>query len=48
MVKFIIALVVFFSVLFCGIESLMSSSKAADALSSRNAVIECKVEGNCK
>jgi hypothetical protein len=26
----------------------MSSSKAADALSSRNAVIECKVEGNCK
>ena len=48
MVKFIIALVVFFSVLFCGIESVMQSSKAADALNSRSAKIECQVEGNCK
>lgn len=48
MVKFIIALVVFFSVLFCGIESVIQSSKAANAINSRSAVIECNVEGNCK
>lgn len=48
MTKFIIILVVFFSVLFCGIESLMSSSKAADAIKNRNTQIECAVEGNCK
>lgn len=48
MVKFIITLVVLFSVLFCGIESLMQSSKAANAIQNRNAVIECSVEGNCK
>ncbi len=48
MVKFIITLVVLFSVLFCGIESVMQSSKAADAINSRNAKIECQIEGNCK
>lgn len=48
MVKFIIALVVFFSVLFCGINSLMQAAKAENILNSRHAQIECAVDGNCK
>lgn len=48
MTKFIVVLVVFFSVLFCGINSLSQSSKAADVLQNRNAQIECIVDGNCK
>ena len=48
MIKFIIILTVFFSILFCGIESLIKSSKAAYAIQNRYAVIECQVEGNCK
>lgn len=48
MTKFIVVLVVFFSILFCGINSLIQSSKAADVLRNRNAQIECVVDGNCK
>jgi hypothetical protein len=48
MTKFIIILVVFFSVLFCGINSLMQAAKAENILNSRHAQIECSVDGNCK
>lgn len=48
MTKFIVVLVVFFSVLFCGINSLIQSSKAENILSNRHAQIECAVDGNCK
>ena len=48
MVKFITILVVFFSILFCGINSLIQSSKAADVLRNRHAQIECVADGNCK
>lgn len=48
MTKFIVVLVVFFSVLFCGINSLIQSSKAANLIESRNERIECIVDGNCK
>lgn len=48
MTKFITILVVFFSILFCGINSLIQSSKAADVLRNRNTQIECVVDGNCK
>jgi hypothetical protein len=48
MTKFIVVLVVFFSILFCGINSLIQSSKASDVLQNRNAQIECIVDGNCK
>lgn len=48
MVKFITILVVFFSILFCGINSLMQAAKAENILSSRHAQIECAVDGNCK
>lgn len=48
MTKFIIILVVFFSVIFCGINSLMQAAKAENAFSNRHAQIECAVDGNCK
>lgn len=48
MTKFIVVLVVFFSVLFCGINSLIQASKAEDLIKSRNDKIECVVDGNCK
>lgn len=48
MTKFIVVLVVFFSVLFCGINSLMQAAKAENILNSRHAQIECSVDGNCK
>jgi hypothetical protein len=48
MTKFITILVVFFSVLFCGINSLMQAAKAENILNNRNAQIECAVDGNCK
>lgn len=48
MTKFITILVVFFSILFCGINSLIQSSKAADVLRNRHAQIECVADGNCK
>ena len=48
MTKFIIILVVFFSVLFCGINSLMQAAKAENLIKSRNDKIECIVDGNCK
>lgn len=48
MTKFIIIIVVFFSILFCGINSVIQSSKAANLIKSRNDKIECIVDGNCK
>lgn len=48
MTKFIIILVVFFSVIFCGINSLIQSAKAENVLQNRHAQIECAVDGNCK
>ena len=48
MAKFITILVVFFSILFCGINSLIQSSKAANLIKDRNDRIECIVDGNCK
>lgn len=48
MTKFIIILVVFFSVLFCGINSLVQAAKAENILNNRHAQIECAVDGNCK
>lgn len=48
MTKFIVVLVVFFSVLFCGINSLIQASKAENLIKSRHAQIECAVDGNCK
>lgn len=48
MTKFIIILVVFFSVIFCGINSLMQAAKAENVFSNRHAQIECVVDGNCK
>ena len=48
MTKFIIILVVFFSVLFCGINSLMQAAKAENLIRSRNDKIECIADGNCK
>lgn len=48
MVKFITILVVFFSILFCGVNSLIQSSKAANLIKDRNNRIECVVDGNCK
>lgn len=48
MVKFITILVVFFSILFCGVNSLIQASKAENLIKSRNDKIECIVDGNCK
>lgn len=48
MTKFIVVLVVFFSILFCGINSLMQAAKAENLIKSRNDKIECVVDGNCK
>lgn len=48
MIKFITILVVFFSILFCGVNSLIQSSKAANLIKDRNNRIECVVDGNCK
>lgn len=48
MTKFIIILVVFFSILFCGINSLMQAAKAESILNDRHAQIECVADGNCK
>lgn len=48
MTKFIVVLVVFFSVLFCGINSLIQASKAENVFINHHAQIECAVDGNCK